>query len=528
MCAKVASSVYFSSAVLFVVVLNGIIVALDTPDRGVEKYGTKPHIPKDVTFWLGNAFLILFGLEAIIKIVAHGFLLNGPDSYMWSYWNVFDLFIVVSGVLDVILDGGGWITTLRLMKCFQPLKHLSKYKAGRMVMTTAEKALPMMMDVVLLLLWFVILATVMGVMLFGTLMSGRNYEDVANLGGDPKERCSFLVSNYGTVDGVSISRYDDGGVPGDEELCMNSNIDTLVKNSTLLDDVQSNVYCCNSGVSPFDNYLNFDNFLRGMFIVLHVITIDGWNELAWPVANTAGYVPAMSYFCAVAVLGGFFVFQLFTAVICATLGEIEEDDDPEAHEKEMEELREAHEKALEPEETYPQLEHACAHKPRQMILDFTNHPIFQNFITFTILLNTGLMCANHVDKTDSFKDVEVIIDLTCSGIFLFEFVLKHIGLGVIRYWKDNWNKLDGFVVLVSIIDFSLTYGMSTSGGDDEGGTPVDLSFLRVFRVFRILRTLKIVRNNAEFSKIANSAISATKNMWVFLLVWPMFLSLIHI
>ena len=147
-------------------------------------------------------------------------------------------------------------------------------------MTTAEKALPMMMDVVLLLLWFVILATVMGVMLFGTLMNGRNYEDVANLGGDPKERCSFLVSNYGTVDGVSISRYDDDGVPDDEELCMNSNIDTLVKNSTLLDDVQSNVYCCNSGVSPFDNYLNFDNFLRGMFIVLHVITIDGWNELA--------------------------------------------------------------------------------------------------------------------------------------------------------------------------------------------------------------------------------------------------------
>ena len=336
------------------------------------------------------------------------------------------------------------------------------------------------------------------------------------------------MSNYGTVDGVSISRYDDGGVPGDEELCLNSDVDTLVKNATLLDGVESNVYCCDSGVSPFDNYLNFDNFARGMFIVLHVITIDSWNELAWPVANTAGYVPAMSYFCAVAVLGGFFVFLLFTAVICATLGEVEEDDDPEAHEKEMEELREAHEKSLEPEEAYPQLEHACAHKPRQMILDLTNHPIFQNFITFTILVNTGLMCANHVDKTDSFKDVELIIDLTCSGIFLFEFVLKHIGLGVVRYWKNNWNKLDGFVVLVSIIDFSLTYGMSNSGGDEEGGTPVDLSFLRVFRVFRILRTLKIVRNNAEFSKIANSAISATQNMWVFLLVWLMFLAIFAI
>ena len=71
MCSKVANSIYFSRAILFVVILNGVIVALDTPDRGVEMYGTKPHIPKDVTFWLGNAFLILFGLEAIVKIVAH-------------------------------------------------------------------------------------------------------------------------------------------------------------------------------------------------------------------------------------------------------------------------------------------------------------------------------------------------------------------------------------------------------------------------------------------------------------------------
>ena len=181
---------------------------------------------------------------------------------------------------------------------------------------------------------------------------------------------------------------------------------------------KSNVYCCDSGVyPPFDNYLNFDNFARGMFIVLHVITIDGWNELAWPVRETrAGYVPR--HVVLLRRRRSRWVSSCFSYLprsFCATLGEVEEDDDPEAHEKEMEELREAHEKSLEPEEAYPQLEHACAHKPRQMILDLTNHPIFQNFITFTILVNTGLMCANHVDKTDSFKDVELIIDLTCFG-----------------------------------------------------------------------------------------------------------------
>ena len=101
MCSTVANS-YTFSAILFVVILNGVIVALDTPDGG-GNVRTKPH-SKDVTFWLKRV-LILFGLEAIVKIVAYGFLLNGPDSYLWSYWNVFDLFIVITGILDVILDG---------------------------------------------------------------------------------------------------------------------------------------------------------------------------------------------------------------------------------------------------------------------------------------------------------------------------------------------------------------------------------------------------------------------------------------
>jgi hypothetical protein len=55
------------------------------------------------TCWLANLaaqvldmyFAVVFGLEAIIKIVMCGFLFNGRGSYMRSPWNVLDLFIVV-------------------------------------------------------------------------------------------------------------------------------------------------------------------------------------------------------------------------------------------------------------------------------------------------------------------------------------------------------------------------------------------------------------------------------------------------
>ena len=63
MCNTIANSLLFQQIVLVIVILNGVIIAIDTPDRAVELYGTKPNIPKDVTFWLGNTFLILFGLE---------------------------------------------------------------------------------------------------------------------------------------------------------------------------------------------------------------------------------------------------------------------------------------------------------------------------------------------------------------------------------------------------------------------------------------------------------------------------------
>lgn len=50
-------------------------------------------------------FTVLFFIEAIIKIMAHGFLFNnlGPvEPYITNVWNQIDFFVVAASVLDLI------------------------------------------------------------------------------------------------------------------------------------------------------------------------------------------------------------------------------------------------------------------------------------------------------------------------------------------------------------------------------------------------------------------------------------------
>lgn len=73
------------------------------------------------------------------------------------------------------------------------------------------------------------------------------------------------------------------------------------------------------------------------------------------------------------------------------------------------------------------------------------------------------------------------VDLVFTAIFIFECVVKILGMGFVvhknSYLRDGWNWLDFFVVLVSLVNFVPNI--------DSGG----LKALRTFRILRPLRTI---------------------------------------
>jgi hypothetical protein len=88
--------------------------------------------------------VVIFTLEALVKIVAMGFLI-GEDCYLRHYWNMLDFIVVVAGLIDLISSSAGAaLSPLRLIRTLQPLRALNKFRSGRLVLETlgASSAAP--------------------------------------------------------------------------------------------------------------------------------------------------------------------------------------------------------------------------------------------------------------------------------------------------------------------------------------------------------------------------------------------------
>lgn len=64
-----------------------------------------------------------FGIEMVIKVIASGLMMNGPQSYLRQPSNVLDLFVVIMSVVDATSTRDfGFVKIMRMAKLGRPLK----------------------------------------------------------------------------------------------------------------------------------------------------------------------------------------------------------------------------------------------------------------------------------------------------------------------------------------------------------------------------------------------------------------------
>ena len=83
------------------------------------------------------------------------------------------------------------------------------------------------------------------------------------------------------------------------------------------------------------------------------------------------------------------------------------------------------------------------------------------------------------------------IDVLCTIIFICEMLVKLAEFGWRGYWKDGWNKLDGFLVILSIPSLVALF------------IPNNMASLSVLLVLRVLRVLRIFRMLHFFPNFSN-------------------------
>jgi hypothetical protein len=79
-----------------------------------------------------------------------------------------------------------------------------------------------------------------------------------------------------------------------------------------------------------------------------------------------------------------------------------------------------------------------------------------------------------------------------TWFFIYEMVLKIMGIGINKYIGDRMNWLDGGIVLISI--FELMKDILMPGGTQNLSGLKTIRMLRTFRVFRVVRLLRTLKS----------------------------------
>ena len=137
-----------------------------------------------------------------------------------------------------------------------------------------------------------------------------------------------------------------------------------------------------------------------------------------------------------------------------------------------------------------------------------------NFTIFLLILgNTITLAAYTYDQSDEQTRVLERLNVFFTWIFFVEMILKLIGLGWQNYKSDSYNLFDATIVIISLIDFSLSKIPNLDTG----------SALNAFRALRLLRMLKLAKAWKALGDILQKTAASLKDISNFSLLLVLFM-----
>ena len=151
------------------------------------------------------------------------------------------------------------------------------------------------------------------------------------------------------------------------------------------------------------------------------------------------------------------------------------------------------------------------HPIRRLCYSVVTNRSFDHAIFFLICVSSVAMAMESpevIDRGGAMLDALNVLDRVLTSTFIVELVLKVTAYSMVgepgAYSSDPWNLLDFFIVLVSIVDWSLS--------DDS------LGWVKVIRIFRVLRPLRMINRVPELKTVVNALIASFPGMGNVLIV----------
>lgn len=149
---------------------------------------------------IDKTMTVIFLIEATFKIITVGFLFNGKQSYLREASNILDFMIVISALISWTTDAEiAVMKVMRTVRVLRPFRIFSRLKILEIVMQSLYHALPKVINLQLVVLFFMYIFAIMLTTIFsGTSMSC--YLEQAQLSSLQKEKLiktKWDCLNYG-------------------------------------------------------------------------------------------------------------------------------------------------------------------------------------------------------------------------------------------------------------------------------------------------------------------------------------------
>ena len=150
---RIVNSRWFNWLIVGLILFTAVLVGLETSNTVMDRF-------EPILLWFNQAILVVFVLEAALKIIAGW---PKPGAYFKDGWNLFDFTIVVFSLLPAT---GEFAMVARLMRLLRVVRLISAIPELRLIVTTLINSIPSMLHVVMLMSIIFYIYAVIGFHLF--------------------------------------------------------------------------------------------------------------------------------------------------------------------------------------------------------------------------------------------------------------------------------------------------------------------------------------------------------------------------
>nr|XP_033774311.1 voltage-dependent L-type calcium channel subunit alpha-1S isoform X1 [Geotrypetes seraphini] len=528
-CISIVEWKIFEVIILLTIFANCVALAVYLPMPEDDSNSANSGLEK-----VEYLFLIIFTIEAALKIIAYGFLFH-TDAYLRNGWNALDFIIVFVGLFTVALEQinsiegvsapvsgkstGFNVKALRAFRVLRPLRLVSGVPSLQVVLNSIIKAMVPLLHIALLVLFMIIIYAIVGLELF----KGKMHKTCYYIGTD-------------VVATVESEKPAPCTVTGHGRHCM-----------------MNGTECRGGWPGPNDGITHFDNFGFAMLTVYQCITMEGWTEVLYWVNDAIGNEWPWIYFVSLILLGSFFVLNLVLGVLS---GEFTKEREKAKSRGTFQKLREkqqldedlkgymdwiVHAEFMDPDleqwagmlpldEGGSETESLYEIEGLNKFIAFLRHwrqwnrlfrrkcralvksNLFYWLVILVIFLNTVTIATEHHNQPDWVTHAQDTANQVLLALFTAEMALKMYALGFQAYFMSLFNRFDCFVVCSGLLEIVLVLtGIMT---------PLGLS---VLRCIRLLRIFKITRYWTSLNNLVASLLNSVRSIASLLLLLFLFI-----